>query len=119
MSMRMDQYEYGVDQLLIPSRTITPYTEAEAEEVYQKALASKPLPTGYLVRAVIACNQVDAFRLVQCDYTITTEARRESIQSISRRILAAHYRYAHPSMDEDRIRLLVSVIQFNFRDFGR
>lgn len=113
------QYEYGVDQLLVPSRTITPFTEAEAEEVYQKALDSKPLPTGYLVKAVIACNQVDAFRLMQCDYTLTVESRRETIQTQARRILAAHYRYAHPYLGEERVRLLVSVIQFNFRDFGR
>lgn len=112
-------YEYGMDQLMVPSRTITPATEAQAEEVYRAAITAKPLPTGYTVKAVIACLQVDPFRLEQCGWTMIVESRRETVQTNCRRRLAAHYRHAHPSFDEARIKLLIRVVNFNFRDFGR
>jgi hypothetical protein len=112
-------YSYGIDGPMKAARTITVESEIEADEVFAHAQAIRPLPTAYKVRAVLACNQVDAFRMVVCDWHSEVEARKETIQTLSRRALRNHLGHAHPYLGGAQIRLLLRVIQFNFRDIGR
>lgn len=112
-------YTYGIDHVIEQARTITPASELEADQVFAHAEASKALPTGYIVRAVIRCNQLDTFRMVACDWRDRVELRRERVQAVARTRLGRHLQHAHPYLSRDQIGLLIRVIQFNFRDFGR
>lgn len=111
-------YEYGMDEPISLARTITVESEQEAAETYAQALR-KELPTAYVVRAVVRCNQLDTFRMIACDWSSRIEARRETIQARATTALRHHLRKAHPYLARDQVRQLVGATQFNFRDIGR
>jgi hypothetical protein len=120
--MANDPYEHGIDRLIRAARTITPESERAADEVFTHAKAVNarhPIPTGYIVKADIRCNQLDSFRLVACDWQRHLEARRERIQTLARGQLRTHLVHAHPYLAAEQVRQLLAAIQFNFRDFGR
>jgi len=112
-------YEYGIDHIIKEAHRTTPQAELLADEVFGHAQSSKALPTGYIVRAVIRCNQLDTFRMVACDWRDRVEVRRERVQAVSRARLGRHFQHAHPYLSRDQIAVLIRVISFNFRDFGR
>lgn len=113
------QYRYGIDDPIKAARTITVESELEADAVFAHAQAMKhPLPTGYITKARIACNQMDSFRMMVCDWQHVVEVRRENVQTIARVRLGQHLRKAHPYLSRDQVKLLLRVIQFNFRDVG-
>lgn len=112
-------YQYGIDHIIEQARTITPASELEADQVFALAQSSKALPTGYIVKAIVRCNQLDTFRMVACDWRDRVELRRERVQAVSRTRLGRHLQHAHPYLSREQIGLLLRVISFNFRDFGR
>jgi hypothetical protein len=118
----MSVYTYGIDDVIKAARTITVESEQEADKVYAHAIATTertPLPTGYIVKADIRCNQLDTFRMVACDYRAIIEARHEYIENTARINLRNHLHHAHPYLSRSQVRKLIGVIAFNFRDFGR
>lgn len=113
-------YEYGIDAPIKLARTITVESEKAADETFAVAQGMHhPLPTGYIVKAVVRCNQLDTFRMVACDYATTIERPREGIQRAARRALWDHFRHAHPYLGTNGMQALLSVVSFNFRDIGR
>lgn len=112
-------YTYGIDHIIKEAHRTTPADELLADEVFAHAQAIKPLPTGYIVKAIIKCNQIDTFRMVACDWRARVETQRERVQAISQRRLADHLRHAHPYLSIAQRSLLVRVISFNFKDVGR
>lgn len=114
-----DTYEYGMDAPMRYARTITVESEREADAVFAHAQELPGLPTGYIVRANLACNQVDSFRMNVCDWKQRLEVRRERVQALSRARLGVHLRIAHPYLSKGQTTRLLHAIQFNFRDVGR
>lgn len=117
-----EPYVYGIDDVIKAARTITIEGEQEADKVYAHARAVSelhPLPAGYVVKADIRCNQLDTFRMVACDYHVTIETRHEYIENTARINMRNHLHHAHPYLSRGQVRRLVSIIHFNFRDFGR
>lgn len=112
---------HGLDELLKNApRPITPDTEAFHEEVFQHARAARsPLPVGYVVKADIRCNQIDANRHVACDFIQKVEVRHESVEAVSRTVLSSHLLHAHPYLSGRERHRIVSAIHFNLSDFGR
>lgn len=112
-------YTYGLDDPVRLSRTITPESERQADEVFTQAQRLGPLPSTYVVRADIRCNQLDTFRMVACDWVHRIETKATVVQGIARRELATHLRHAHPYLDRTQRAVVIRAISFNFRDIGR
>lgn len=112
-------YEYGIDAPIREARTVTIDSERQADEVYAQAQRLGPLPSGYVVRALIRCNQLDTFRMVACDWSATIETKSPVVQDQARRKLSEHLRHAHPYLDRAGRAVLIRAIHFNFRDIGR
>lgn len=118
----MQDYHPSLDDVIKAARTITPEGEKLNDQVYAHALAvteRHPLPAGYVVKADIRCNQLDTFRMVACDYHKVIEARHETIENTARIGMRNHLHHAHPYLSRNQVRRLVSLIHFNYRDFGR
>lgn len=111
-------YEYGIDAPIRVAKTIDPASEAEAEEIYRTAVGHV-LPTAYVVRAIVRCNQLDTFRMIACDYSIRLEGRHETIEPRAKAALRVHLAHAHPYLPAWQRRQLVGATQINLRDFGR
>lgn len=114
---------HGLDELYRNApKPITPDSEAFHEEVYQAAkaiTARHPLPVGYIVKAVVRCNQIDTFRHVACDFNMKVEVRHENVEASCRAILSSHLLHAHPHLSGAQRFQLVSAITYNFSDIGR
>lgn len=113
----MYDYEAGIDEPMRLARTITRESEVEAAEAFDLA-KRHPLPVGYIVKAVIRCNQLDPFRMIACDGSKTIEARREAITTLAHKWLGVHFKTAHPYMTREQRIGLHSAVHFNFRDIG-
>lgn len=112
------EYVAGIDEPMRLAKTITVESEKEADETY--AVSQKhALPVGYIVKAVVRCNQLDPFRMVACDWSVTIESRRENVEMMCRRRLGLHFRHAHPYMTHENRVMLQQAVQMNFRDAGR
>lgn len=109
---------YGIDDVIRRAKTITPESEIEASEVFTHA-QDKVLPVGYIVKAIVRCNQLDTFRMVACDWHIRLEMRREDVNAKALRELAAHLKHAHPYLGRHGRKRLLAATQTNLRDFGR
>lgn len=118
------EYRPGLDEIIRSIRPFgiltTPQREIENDTTFAHAEAMKhPLPTGYKVKAIVHCNQLDTFRMIACDFNQKIESRRERIMTLCRRALSTHLIHAHPYLSESERRFLVQRISFNFRDVGR
>ncbi len=114
-------YEYGLDSILRAARRTTPQAEREADEVFGLALAGRALPTGYVVRAVIRCNQINTFASppIACDWRDRIEVRRERVESVSRARLVRHLKAAHPYLGRHGIKSVIGATSYTLRDVGR
>lgn len=121
--MTQDEPIIGMDQIIAHVRGLgvltTPEREIENDHIFAHAEELPPLPTGYIVKAVVHCNQVDTFRMIACDFKTKIEGRRERIMTLSRRALDTHLRRAHPYLNREERVTLIKRISFNFRDVGR
>lgn len=111
----------GLD-LLLPHRlgAATPNSEREAQDVYDHAKAQKsPLPVGYIVKAVLRCNQLDTFRMLACDWSQTIEARHESVEATAKGLINTHLKHAHPYLASMQRAKIINATMINLSDYGR
>lgn len=109
----------SIDEAMKAARTITPETEAEADEVYRHAKTKSVLPVGYIVRARVRCNQLNTFTMIACDWSDDLEGRHETIEGRCLARLRTHLRHAHPYLGAGEARRVVHATHTNLRDFGR
>lgn len=119
-----DEYTPALNEIVKQVRGFglltTPEQEVQNDATYAHALAmAHPLPVGYIVKAVLKCNQINTFTMSACEYRKVIETRKERVTALCRRALEAHLVDAHPYLDAMQRRVLRERISFNFRDVGR
>lgn len=108
-------YVYGLDEPTRQARTITVESEREANEIAD-AIKYESLPTAYVIKLVIRCNQLDTFRMIACDWQKIITSRHENAEGRARRLLGGHFRQAHPYLDSAQRRRLQHAVHFTMRD---